>query len=178
MFHVLAAARRRSWRTFHRMGAILDEHLVPSLFLLPVTAPAMALVVVAFARVRGAGRAARIVACVLAWATGPLWAGVPILIGFGMATHAGPWAMTLLACVPAAVVTALAVWMFPRAWAALALGAATWIAPIAAVVAVEASPGPWMAALAALGWDLWVVVVAFAATRSSARRARAPVGGR
>jgi hypothetical protein len=147
------------------MGAILGEYLGPSLYLLPVTAPAMAFVIVAFVRVRGPGRAARIVACVLAWATGPLWAGVPILIGFGMAVHAGAWAMALLACVPAAVVTALAVWMFPRAWAALALGAATWVAPIVAVVAVEASPGPWMAVLAALAWDFWVVVVAFAATR-------------
>ena len=142
------------------MGAFIAEHLPHALAALPVTIPTIAYLCIRLTR----GRAWTIT-YLAAWLSSPLWAGVPVSIGFDMAGAASYYPMLLLAGVPWCVVTVLALYMTRSARVALAVGAAAYAAPIGAVIAIERAEALWPLLAIALAWNLWTIG-ACALTRS------------
>jgi hypothetical protein len=134
------------------MGAFITEHLPHALAALPVTIPTIAYLCIRLTR----GRAWTI-SYLAAWLTSPLWAGVPVSIGFDMAGAASYFPMLLLAGVPWCVVTVLALFASRSARFALAVGGAAYAAPIGAVIAVERTGALWPLLAIAVLWNLWMI---------------------
>jgi len=147
------------------MPAIVNASLPLALTILPLTAPTIAYLLIAFARSR-----AWSITFLAAWLTSPFWAGIPILIGFDMAEAASYFPMLLLAGVPWCVVTVLALYLSRSARFALAVGGGTYAAPIGAVIAIERAEALWPLLAIALAWNLWVIG-ACAVTRRPSRSA-------